>query len=187
MMRVSRLALTGVAVLAVGALSAPAFAAGVTPSPSPSPSPSRPTLTIDYVSAPTITHIPGFTQYQFTIKVSGLTVTSGVDYAQFNYNVPASSPLGSGSLASQSMVTKSGTKTFTVAFDVSSGEALNNIDVTEFQQVGNSYKAIDQSNIVSLTGKLPYGQLPEVPWTVGLPIIGLGAGAWLWRRRAVGR
>ncbi|PSR36808.1 MAG: hypothetical protein C7B44_07005 [Sulfobacillus thermosulfidooxidans] len=35
-------------------------------------------------------------------------------------------------------------------------------------------------------GTLPYGQLPEVPWAAGLPVIALGLGAiGLWRSRRV--
>jgi hypothetical protein len=30
---------------------------------------------------------------------------------------------------------------------------------------------------------VPYGQLPEVPWAAGIPLVGLAASAWMWRRR----
>ncbi|WP_053959799.1 hypothetical protein [Sulfobacillus thermosulfidooxidans] len=36
----------------------------------------------------------------------------------------------------------------------------------------------------TLPEKLPFGQLPEVPWAAGLPLLALGIGALWWRRSA---
>ncbi|WP_028962604.1 hypothetical protein [Sulfobacillus thermosulfidooxidans] len=36
--------------------------------------------------------------------------------------------------------------------------------------------------VVTLPPKLPYGQLPEVPWAAGLPLVAFGSGALWWRR-----
>lgn len=35
---------------------------------------------------------------------------------------------------------------------------------------------------VALPGHTPYGQLPEVPWSVGLPVVGISAAILLKRR-----
>lgn len=37
------------------------------------------------------------------------------------------------------------------------------------------------------TANVPTGQTPEVPWAAGLPLLGLAAGGWLWKRQAMAR
>ena len=173
MMRLSRLAMTGVAVLAVGAISAPAFAAV---------SPSVPSLAIDYISNPTITTSKtGGETYQYTVKVSGLAYGAG-DFVVFEYNV-TNLLQGNGVIIGKYGVQQSGSELFTIAFTlVSTASPATNLAVAEFHDgIGNFVR---QPSPITPLSELPYGQMPEVPWAAGLPLVGLGAGAWLSKRQS---
>lgn len=173
MMRISRLAMTGVAVLAVGAISAPAFAAG---------SSSVPSLTIDYISKPTITTSKtGDKTYQYTVKVSGLVYGSG-DFVVFEYNV-TNIIQGNGTIIGNYNVQQSGSEIFTLSFtQASTASPATNLAVAEFHDGISNF--IQQPSPITTLSELPYGQLPEVPWAAGLPLVGLGAGMWLWKRQS---
>ncbi len=174
MMRSSRLAMIGVAVLAVGSVSPPTFAAA---------SPSVPSLTIDYISKPTITPSKtGGETYQYTVKVAGLAYTPEArDFVVFEYNV-TNLVQGNGTIIGNYNVQQSGSETFTISFTQTSASSAANLAVAEFQNgIGNF---IRNPSPITVLSELPYGQLPEVPWAAGLPLVGLGVGMWLWKRQS---
>jgi hypothetical protein len=74
-------------------------------------------------------------------------------------------------------------ETFTISFtQTSTASSAANLAVAEFQNgIGNF---IRNPSPITVLSELPYGQLPEVPWAAGLPLVGLGVGMWLWKRQS---
>lgn len=155
-------------------------------------------LTIDYVSVPTISHHNHTYTYTYTVKVSGLTVkpkTAGdSNYVGFRYgNLPTLGNKGDdrGTQVQQSYpVAQAGSAVFTITIPKKTdGLPLRpRLDVAEYSTHSTSPGETDGKEIrqespgVVLPGPTPFGQLPEVPFAVAIPVVGLGA-AWLLRRR----
>lgn len=190
-----KLFVAGVATLAslgLGFLAAtPTFADPVGPAKEPSS-----TLTIDYISTPTVSG----TTYTYTVKVSGLTMTSAksgdTNYVGFRYgNLPEPGPGHNGDdrgtqVKGTFLVTNAGSEVFTVIITAKTPPSGQPLDVAEYSTGPKSPGETDgtenqqESPGVVLPGQTPYGQLPEVPWAVGLPAVGLGAAVLLKRRVA---
>ena len=167
----------------VGMLTTPSFAASGN-------------ATIDYVSqiktganplydvAPPIKTVPSSTQ-SITIKVSGLQ--TGVALIVWEMN-------SSGTYVADEQLLYSGHG----SYNGPSTEVFKNVPIapgTEEVAIREgtfvhpapgktqiSLDSSDYSNTVSLN-KLPFGELPEVPWAAALPVVGLGLAALAWRRR----
>lgn len=167
----------------------PAFAQGKEPSPA---------LTIDYVSAPTLeTSGPNAGNYQYTVKVSGLEASSSGKqyYVGFRYgNLPKNGNNGddSGTQVSEApdVTSTTGSQVFTIEIPQTQIKKGYYLDATEYSSKPGSKgendgggKEIRQESAFVSMGNLPYGQLPQVPWAVGLPAIGLGLGAAVWLRQ----
>ena len=111
---------------------------------------------------------------QWTIKVSGLKVQSGAfvgfrvlsakAYSKFS---PTNDDVGA--LFKKLSPVTSSTQVFT--FNVSKPEGVQYVDAFEALGEGDTHELVDESTPVSLES-LPYGQLPEVPWATGLPLMG---------------
>ncbi|PSR22697.1 MAG: hypothetical protein C7B45_05740 [Sulfobacillus acidophilus] len=125
-----------------------------------------------------------------TIKVSGLETSS---QPPSNYTVRFfEAPIGTSSTPGTSAAwtpvgppkaVSSSTQVFTMPYSVSTPGQL--LGVAEYSGSGPSKCLVatdSPSNFVNLNN-LPYGQLPEVPFAVGLPLIGLGAAALILKRR----
>lgn len=151
-------------------------------------------LTIDYVSVPTISHHNH--TYTYTVKVSGLTVkpksTGESNYVGFRYgHLPPGNNDGDDSghqVRGTFPVTKNGQFTLTIQSKRMGGPAGLQLDAAEYSTHSTSPGETDGKEIrqespgVVLPGPTPFGQLPEVPFAVAIPVVGLGA-AWLLRRR----
>jgi hypothetical protein len=75
---------------------------------------------------------------------------------------------------------------WTISFTSAAGNAVNQLATDQYVQVGeappNGDSEPDYSNIYTIVPPST-GQLPEVPWAAGLPVVGAGVGLWAARRR----
>jgi hypothetical protein len=132
----------------------------------------------DLVSAST-TEIDGGMEINWTITMTNLVPGSTMSFeagpAQNNLI-----PLELGGKEVAISVT-SATQTFTFTSDAPDYPGTNYpaaifyLGATEATAAGPL-----SSNILNL---VEYGQMPEVPWAAALPVVMLGAGAWMWMRR----
>lgn len=151
-------------------------------------------LTIDYISAPTLTG--GNDVY--TVKISGLvpSTTAQTYYVGFRYgNLPTGTQPNGDDKGTQVTGTlpvgSSTSQKFQIA--VPASKDTGNLDVAEYnspsfspgEHDGAGQETRQESAGVALpTGSTPYGQLPEVPFAAVIPVVGLGA-AVLLRRKLV--
>ncbi|MBX5467415.1 MAG: hypothetical protein K6U14_07990 [Firmicutes bacterium] len=153
-------------------------------------------LTVNYV---------GFTQpspgqYALEVKVSNLVVppaNAGPYSVEFDLNiVNPEVPLGIHTNFSESILAGSpSSETWSVPLEYFGQQplspsqvqqAVSRGDLTVIEYLGTGGPELAEGGLYPI-GALPYGQLPEVPWAAGLPLLGLGIGAlgvWNRRRRA---
>lgn len=180
-------ALTAVAATAAGVLmGSPAFAAGFHLPRGPHPAP----LTVNYVGL----HQTQTGTDELVVKVSNLVVpTNGSRPYTMNFD------LSGATFGIQSSFTESVAAgapnyvTWFVPLNVSTGTPLSSLSLSQAHLGLNewNYNVKPSQELavggIGPLGALPYGQLPEVPWAAGLPLLIIGAGALWWRRSMAAR
>ena len=76
---------------------------------------------------------------------------------------------------------QAGTATYTLYFNMPASYPKTG-EMLEFTV--ESYLPTMPESPMFNTADVPTGQMPEVPWAAGVPVLGLGMGALLWRRAA---
>ncbi|MCY0899203.1 MAG: hypothetical protein OWU33_09785 [Firmicutes bacterium] len=177
-------------------MSTTAFAA-----PSPSPKPPQPPppssqpaqLTINYVGVQQSSNGTD----GLVIKVSDLIIpSSSTGPYTVNFNLAGANITGRNSrpLGIESKFTESVTygtpsyQTWFVPLNAPPNTPLSDLSLSRANLNVNEWnynvKPSQELAVGSLSplGTLPYGQLPEVPWAAGIPLLALGVGVLVWRR-----
>ena len=188
-----------VAILAAAAFSAPASAHVGPRGASSSKEPSE-ALTIDYVSAQPSSSGSG--NYTLMVKVSGLTTPAQHDVVWFylitpdGLGVPGVDPdLAVASPTVGGAQYSDGSQVFQISLGGVSNLSQDHLTAAEADYVPSGPAGPLHSTNTELRQEatpialdsLPYGNLPEVPWAAGLPLVGLAVGGWWWRRPAATR
>ena len=133
------------------------------------------------------------TQYDWKATWSNATMPSGVPTGNlgaaaelFGWEDGTTPSLFSGNifLTPTPGTAQSGTATYTAYFNMPASYPKTG-EMLEFTV--ESYTTAMPESPMFNTADLPTGQMPEVPWAVGLPLVGLAVGGWLWKRQALAR
>jgi hypothetical protein len=134
---------------------------------------------------------------ELVIKVSGLIVpqkgapyTMNFDLANASITGAPGGPLGIAPSFTESLAQgASTTQVWDVPLNAPPHTSLSDLSLSSANLNLNEWnynvKPAQELAVggVSPLGTLPYGQLPEVPWAAALPMLALGIGVVVWRRR----